>query len=56
MLTTIKKRALTNHSNPLEVAIFYAHSKTKQIAGHTDHGQNGDTEKLNLMHSILICV
>jgi cystathionine beta-lyase/cystathionine gamma-synthase len=36
-LTTIKKRAHINHSDPLEVAIFSAHSKTKIIAGHTDH-------------------
>jgi hypothetical protein len=33
-------RARTNYSNPQEVAIFSAHSKTKKIAGHMDHDNN----------------
>jgi len=42
-VTKIKKCVLSTiencaHSNPQEVAIFSAHSKTNKIAGHTDHG------------------
>jgi hypothetical protein len=45
VLTTINKRAHTNHGDPLKVAIFSAHSKTKKMAGHMDHGLSGYNAK-----------